>query len=227
MKILSFDVGIKNLAFCLIDNEKDTIEDWGILNISYEECCQHRNQKTGIQCDKTAKFTTSNNLFLCSSHKNLKAYKIEKCKTIPKKQNPTLLVGKKMIEELNKKSNFLNVNTVLIENQPALKNPTMKTIQMLVYSYFLINGVTNDDSMIDNIEMINARNKLKAYNGPEIKCTITNKYKKTKFLGIEYCKYMISENKDINQKFRDLFDKSKKKDDLSDSYLQGMYWLKK
>lgn len=164
---------------------------------------------------------------LCSSHKNLKAYKTEKCKLIPKNKNPTLLLGKKMIEELNKKPNFLNVNTVLIENQPALKNPTMKTVQMLVYSYFLINGVSSEKSQIDNIEMINARNKLKAYTGPEIICTIKNKYKKTKFLGIEYCKYMITENKDIDQKLRDLFTESKKKDDLSDSYLQGMYWLKK
>ena len=227
MKILSFDVGIKNLAFCLIDNDKDTIEDWGILNISSEDSCQHHNQKTGDICDKTAKFITANNMCLCSSHKNLKAYKNEKCKAIPKSKNPTLLLGKKMVEELNKKPNFLDVNTVLIENQPALKNPTMKTVQMLVYSYFLINGVSSEKSPIDNIEMINARNKLKAYTGPEIKCTIKNKYKKTKFLGIEYCKYMISENKDMNQKYRDLFDKSKKKDDLSDSYLQGMYWLKK
>ena len=227
MKILSFDVGIKNLAFCLIDSDKFTIEDWGILNISPDKGCQHHNQKTGIKCDKSAKFITSNNMCLCSSHKNLKAYKTEKCKLIPKNKNPTLLLGKKMIEELNKKPNFLNVNTVLIENQPALKNPTMKTVQMLVYSYFLINGVSSEKSQIDNIEMINARNKLKAYTGPEIICTIKNKYKKTKFLGIEYCKYMITENKDIDQKLRDLFTESKKKDDLSDSYLQGMYWLKK
>ena len=36
------------------------------------------------------------------------------------------------------KKNFLNVNTVCIENQPALKNPIMKSVQMIIYSYFLI-----------------------------------------------------------------------------------------
>ena len=32
MKILSFDVGIKNLSFCLLNDT--VIENWGILNIS-------------------------------------------------------------------------------------------------------------------------------------------------------------------------------------------------
>ena len=34
MKILSFDVGIKNLAYCLIDNKDYSIEDWDNKYIS-------------------------------------------------------------------------------------------------------------------------------------------------------------------------------------------------
>jgi len=79
------------------------------------------------------------------------------------------------------KEDFLNHDVICIENQPALKNPTMKTIQMLLYSYFLINGYTRDDSKIGNIEMINARNKLKAYNGPKIPCDIKENYKRNKY----------------------------------------------
>ena len=81
---------------------------------------------------------------------------------------------------------------------------------MIIYSYFLISGVCNDDSNVESIEMINARNKLKAYKGPVIPCDIKDKYKKTKFLGIEYCKHMINESKQ-NKKFIDLFVNSKKK----------------
>ena len=98
---------------------------------------------------------------------------------------------------------------------------------MIIYSYFLVNGITNNKSKIENIEMINARNKLKAYKGPEIKCEIKDKYKKTKFLGIEYCKTMINENNKIEEKFKKLFEESKKKDDLADSYLQGIYYITK
>ncbi len=223
MKILSFDIGIKNLAFCLLDDQ-GLIEDWGILNISIDPVCNHCNKQNGKQCDKTAKYRIDDNFYLCSSHKLLKIYKEKKKKNVPKKKNPMLDLGKNMVNILDKKDNFLNVDWVLIENQPALKNPTMKSIQMILYSYFLINGVSNQDSLIENIEMINARNKLKAYKGPVIECDIKDKYKKTKFLGIEYCKCMINEN-NIDDKFIELFNTSKKQDDLADAYLQGMYKL--
>ena len=226
MKILSFDVGIKNLAYCLLDDKDNTIEDWGILNISIDPQCQHVNKKNKVQCDKSSKFV-SNNFCLCSSHKQLKCYKDLHFKGIKKDKNPILSMGNNMVQILDTKSNLLEVNNVLIENQPALKNPTMKTVQMILYSYFLINGVNKSDKPLDNIEMINARNKLKVYKGPPIECKIKNKYNKTKYLGIQYCKYMINENDKIDQKYRDKFENSKKQDDLSDAYLQGMYWIKK
>ena len=36
---------------------------------------------------------------------------------------------------------------------------------------------------------------------------------------------MINENNKIDQKYRDQFENEKKKDDLSDCYLQGIYWI--
>ena len=95
---------------------------------------------------------------------------------------------------------------------------------MIVYSYFLINGLTKSEKPIHNIEMINARNKLKAYKGEPIQCDIKDKYKKTKYLSVEYTKCMIKEQ---NKTMLQLFNESKKKDDLADAYLQGMFWLYK
>jgi len=227
MKVLSFDVGIKNLSYCLIDDKDSTIEDWGILNISIDPACDHINKNNGVHCDKSSKFISSDGICLCSSHKILKCYKDLQFKNIKKEKNPIQLLGKNMVQILDKKEKFLEVDHVLIENQPALKNPTMKTVQMILYSYFLINGVTKESCSVQNIEMINARNKLKAYNGPVIECDYKDKYKKTKYLGIHYCKYMIGENEKIDSEFKDLFNSSKKKDDLADAYLQGIYWLNK
>ena len=225
MKILSFDVGVKNLAYCLLDDNNYIIEDWGILNISIDDVCEYCG-KNNKKCEKSAKYKTIDNIKLCSSHKLLKCYKDKKMNLI-KKDNSILKISSNLVDILDSKDNFKNVDTVLIENQPALKNPTMKSIQMILYTYFVINGVKNVNSTISNIEMINARNKLKCYNGPIVKCDIKDKYKRTKYLGIKYCEYMIIENKKIEDKYKNLFNTSKKKDDLSDCYLQGMYWLTK
>ena len=62
----------------------------------------------------------------------------------------------------------------------------MKSVQMIIYSYFLIEGVTTL-KVLKDIQMINARNKLKVYDGPKIECDIKDKYKKNKFLSIKYC----------------------------------------
>ena len=61
----------------------------------------------------------------------------------------------KKISKLKKMPNLLNCDIVVIENQPVLKNPTMKSIQMVLYSYFLIYGYTVHDSPIKNIALFN------------------------------------------------------------------------
>ena len=116
-----------------------------------------------------------------------------------------LKLSKIMMEELNSKTDFLNHEVICIENQPALKNPTMKSVQMLLYSYFIIEGVCKDP-ICSNVQMINARNKLKVYKGPEVECKFKKKYKRNKYLSVEYTKLMILEE---DQEFIDLFNKKK------------------
>ena len=117
MKILSFDVGIKNLAYCLINKEDYLIEDWGILNISIDPLCEHCNAKTGKQCDKSAKYICDNDFHLCSSHKNLKSYKNLKTKMIPKNKNPVLHLGTNILSKLHTQSrdhSHYNLNSIQI-----------------------------------------------------------------------------------------------------------------
>ena len=78
---------------------------------------------------------------------------------------------------------------------------------------------------IKDIQMINARNKLKAYDGPKIECNIKETYKRNKYLAIQYTRYMMYQNPKISNDYHKLFEESKKKDDLSDSYLQGLYFI--
>ena len=95
---------------------------------------------------------------------------------------------------------------------------------MSKYTFFVIEGAMNDQSSIETIHMVNARNKLKVYKGPKIECNKKGKYAQNKYLSVEYTKAMI-----INQQenFKNLFNESKKKDDLADAYLQGIYWIEK
>ena len=98
----------------------------------------------------------------------------------------------------------------------------MKSIQMIIYTFFILRGVMNEDSTIQEVFMVNARNKLKVYKGPHVICPFNedkkNKYKRNKFLSVKYTEKMIEEE---DKQWNEIFQLSKKKDDLADSYLQG------
>ena len=217
MKYLSFDVGIKNLAYCSLNSDKKIL-DWGIINLNKDPICQCGLQKP---CSKVATYEVKDNnetKYACTTH--VKKF------TKKKKLNSNydlFKISQILMEELNSKTDFLNHDIICIENQPALKNPTMKSIQMLLYSYFIIEGVCKDP-ICSNVQMINARNKLKVYKGPPVECKFKEKYKRNKYLSVEYTKLMILEE---DQEFIDLFKDSKKKDDLADAYLQGIYFIEK
>ena len=216
-RYLSFDVGIKNLAYCKITEDR-VIEDWGIINLNENpQCDVHLNKR----CEKQSTYEVKNNekiKYSCTVHSK----KFPKKKKINTNHNlmkiSQLAVGKLRELDLN------GITHVLIENQPALKNPVMKSIQMIIYTFFVMDGVMTEDSSIETIHMVNARNKLKVYKGPPIECNKKDKYAQNKFLSVEYTKEMIKGEED---KFIKLFDESKKKDDLADAYLQGIYWIEK
>ena len=138
---------------------------------------------------------------------------------------PLIHLSRSIFSELNKYPHFLDAVDIIIENQPVLKNPTMKSIQMVLYSYF-ISKETNGKKF-DNMVLISASNKLKVYNGPkdeEIEKInkIKSKYTRNKKLAIEHCKKLVTDNK-----WLDFFNNFSKKDDLADAYLMCRYYLLK
>jgi len=221
MNYLSFDVGIKNLAYCELTPEK-TIKQWGIINLNENPICEMCLKKP---CEKQSSYTmdiNGNKKYYCTSH--IKHKSIDK-KGKKKKLNTNhdlMKISQICINKL-RNINLENIKYVLIENQPALKNPVMKSIQMIVYTFFIIEGLMNKASFIENVHMVNARNKLKVYKGEEIKCNKKG-YAKNKYLSVEYTKHMI---KNEDNEFIQLYNISKKKDDLADCYLQGIYWIEK
>ena len=214
---LSFDVGIKNLAYCRLDENK-VVQSWGIINLNENpQCDVHLKKRCEKQCTYEVKGDDKVK-YCCTAHSKRFSKKKKLNTNHDLMTISQLAVGK--LRELD----LDGVTHVLIENQPALKNPVMKSIQMIIYTFFVMDGIMKDDSSIETIHMVNARNKLKVYKGPPVECNKKGKYAQNKYLSIEYTKEMIKGEED---KFIKIFDESKKKDDLADAYLQGIYWIEK
>ena len=194
LPILSWDVGIYNLSYCILQKELILGEEiptytvkilkWGILPICNRE--------------------------------SLKKDKMSVFEGIPK--------------ILNSIPELVNVSDVLIENQPCLKNPTMKTIQVMLYSHFIFNKqnglkLLGNESNIKNVEYVSACNKLKIYDGPELECKLKSSYSKRKFYAIKHAEYFLNKYNEFEN--LEYFKSNKKKDDLADSYLQGLFFIKR
>jgi hypothetical protein len=203
-KILSFDIGIKNLAFCAIN----------YLPIQKTE--KKDNIKQNIVKNSDIKFLEIINVtnFLPENLKTKNANKL-----------PLFYLSKAVINALDTiLSPVLQIfapDIILIENQPVLKNPKMKTVQILIFGYLIQKYIDNPDI---NIVMFNARDKLQIYTGPPVECNLKSKYSRRKKLSILYTQW-IFENNNIENSIITKFRNSKKKDDLADCYLQAVTYV--
>ena len=67
MNYLSFDVGIKNLAYCELTPEKEVIH-WGIINLNEDPICDvHLRKKCETQASYLIKDECPEN-YCCSAH---------------------------------------------------------------------------------------------------------------------------------------------------------------
>ena len=66
-----------------------------------------------------------------------------------------------MFHRLDQYSFISEIEMVLIENQPCLRNPTMKSVQMLLYSYFTLRRIVDSPQNKITIFMVSANNKTK------------------------------------------------------------------
>ena len=261
MKVISIDIGIKNLALTLLEHTPQSthlkISYWDIINL-----CNAIPNCSSKNCKFTAKFYKDNKFF-CKKHTKQEEYKIPtiNIKTLSKQNMKTL--GKiaeensiefdkstnkielvKRIEdhvantcfntiesinannvnlidlginlktELNKLFSNIDLSTIdliLLENQISPIASRMKTVQGMIAQYFI-------DCGNYNIEFMSAANKLKLFSGQK-KTT----YSERKKMSITYTRQFL-ESKNMEQDL-EYFNNHKKKDDLADCLLQGLYYL--
>lgn len=163
MKVLGFDIGVKNLAYCVMSVQG--VCQWNVLDVKGKDFNQ-----------------TSENL----------------------------------IGFLHDEFPELDFEAVLIENQPVMKNPVMKSIQMLIYSYFKI--LKYQTGAACEIKLVSASTKLNVTLNKDIKAKLT--YKEKKNLAVELARKYLKTSDWLSQ-----FEAHKKKDDISDALLYCVNYL--
>ena len=280
MKILSIDIGIKNLAFCLLEQMDENkegnlntsyfyIKKWEVINICEKQSFHCNFIDKNIICNKQAKFKKNNK---CYCLKNSKKQSF----LIPNAELKSAFINKQKIQKLieiadkyklsyekkDKKADLINIineyihntcfeeiinpkasntdlitiginimthfNTlfteedqidyVIIENQISPIANKMKTIQGMIAQYFIMSDVS-----VEHIEFVSSINKLKDFStNTSKKETLT--YNQRKKLGITKCLEFLTNDYRFQDKC-DFFISHKKKDDLADSFLQGLWFI--
>jgi predicted RNA-binding protein with RPS1 domain len=275
MKVLSIDVGIKNLAFCLLEKTESgsnyKIVKWDSINVADIEthtCCAIEKNKP---CEKPAKFFKKN-CYYCLKHSKKQTLQIPTSELstsyINKQKFPKLL---ELVEKYNvkyekpiKKAELVNIlnehvhktclepitttnasktdlitigknikikfneifqedeiDIVIIENQISPIANRMKTIQGMIAQYFIMKKTSQQ------IEFVSAVNKLKTDSEDKDKePKEKTKYSDRKKMGIQKCLELLN-NDGSYVSWMDYFKTHAKKDDLADSFLQGLWYMKK
>lgn len=243
--VLSWDIGLKNLSYCVLERnnknrEEDQtqtkhgyyIRDWGLINLYEDEkevvhYCQERTKKGSI-CNKKAKFIKGDK-FYCKVHKNENSSAIKKGK---KKRRTPFEYAKRIKRALDEKPELQDVNYVIIENQPVNLNPIMKSVQIILLSYFSF--LHESSPILLSVSNVNAKQKEKLpendtdwvgsiYEQKVRACfdRIKDRYRRRKILCLEYAKLCLHDAPE----YLSYLENHTKQDDLTDCFLQATDWF--
>jgi hypothetical protein len=220
---------VKNGAcYCLKHSKKyEYLHPTQELNVAYLN--KQKIQKLLEIADKYNISYTNPNINLKKSQllDIISVFVKDKCYEAVEKVNaPTVslvTIGKNIQHKFDEllEDHIANIQTIIIENQIGPLANKMKTIQGMISQYFIMK---NNDI---NIEFISASNKLKDFMPKKGDKNVSEKldYKQRKKLGVQTCLEIVS----LDHRFKEwenFFNKHAKKDDLSDCFLQGMWYIK-
>lgn len=150
--ILSFDIGTRHLAYCALrcaPSEPIRITNWQVVDLMsikgtpYDEACVWVTSKTwkvgelrAYLDDRHLSSVGTRDTLVKRIHSDLKQRGIKKITS-----TNLCVLASKLYAYLDTQPWMLTCDTVVLENQPCLTNPVMKSVQMLLYGYFLYKGV--------------------------------------------------------------------------------------
>jgi len=204
------------------------ILEWNTVDISGSMPCS--------QCTKRASSFVSLNpsttLYYCTSHTTNYAKKHYPAKEIHKLTSASTKsldeLGTELYRRLENTPSFRRkIDCILFENQPAFKNPKMKSIQMMLYSYFLLKRTLADPATsmdIGELRFYIAKRKLEV-KGITVDSALFDKkeYSDRKVLGRIIAKAVLEKIGDHANIAR--LCEYKKQDDMCDCFIQGVEYL--
>lgn len=230
--ILSIDVGLRNLAMCLMEQGSiKIIHLWDVFDTLGDDnhLCQSI-QKSGKICNKKCgyKYSVGGGVkHVCKTHfpSNLNPitpnniYKKKLIKSYLLQDICKIVLSK--VDEIynNNKEMFLKLNNIVIELQPKC-NQKMKFTSHVIYGKLV--ELMKDTKC--NVRFVRASQKLKAYKGPFIECKLKGAYAQRKWLSVQYTKWFLKDQFD-KTKWLEIFDSHSKKDDLADTFLMAINQL--
>lgn len=201
-------------------------------DLKEEQSCTFIYPKKQTLCGKSAisEYNQETHFYFCLAHKNQHMKKVEKDRTLKSirkvkcKDMKITEICETMYDKLNTIDSIKKVDYVYIENQPVLKNPMMKSIGIFLGGYFI--GKKVADGIIKDVRFACPSNKLKVDEDNTFKVLSKSDddykiYSLTKELSVKYTKQLIKDD----SKWLDHLETYKKKDDLCDAYLQGLFYI--
>jgi hypothetical protein len=224
-----FESGFPDRSFCSRHKPKN-IKTIGIKTRLLCDNLLVSGKRKGQKCGKKASFFHKKKsheiMGYCAVHSK-KMSNIEKYNTVDNISDIDLKI--KLFTELDKlKDILLDVDDILIEYQPPIAREKMKMVSFALHDYFILRTqIDQKKSRVKIIRSVDAKHKLTVYDGPSISCPLKGQYSRNKWYSKKYCMWLLEKNKDFdcNNNWIKYFSGFKKKDDLADSFMQGIWYI--
>lgn len=189
MKVLSFDVGVKNLAYCLLDYDAATpLVDGAAFPDSWRD-------RAAVVDWQVVVATAAKRPSVAETTDGVYA----------------------RLDEIHEAHGLPDI--VLIESQPCMRNPTMKSVQMMLYCYYVMRARLSASPSVPGppcrVSFVNAQLKLTGL------CAAKD-YRARKRASVDAAAAWLADRSLVSQALA-----TKKKDDLADSLLQALQWLRR